>query len=36
MLTRMTVRNFKRFDDIEIELGPTVVFIGPSQRYLKF
>lgn len=31
MLTRLTVRNFKRFDDIEIELGNPVVFIGPNN-----
>ncbi len=31
MLTRMTVRNFKRFEDVEIELGNSVVFIGPNN-----
>ena len=31
MLTKLTVRNFKRFDDIEIELGNPVVFIGPNN-----
>jgi len=31
MLTRLRVRNFKRFDDVEIELGNTVVFIGPNN-----
>ena len=31
MLTKLTVRNFKRFDDAEIELGNPVVFIGPNN-----
>ncbi len=31
MLTRLTVRNFKRFEDVEIELGNPVVFIGPNN-----
>lgn len=31
MLERMIVRNFKRFDEIEIELGDAVVFIGPNN-----
>ena len=31
MLTRLTVRNFKRFQDAEIELGNPVVFIGPND-----
>ncbi len=31
MLTKMTVRNFKRFDDIEVELGNPVVFVGPNN-----
>ena len=31
MLTKLTVRNFKRFDDVEIELGNPVVFIGPNN-----
>jgi len=31
MLTRLIVRNFKRFDDIDIELGNPVVFIGPNN-----
>jgi ABC-type taurine transport system ATPase subunit len=31
MLTRMTVRNFKRFDSIEVELGNPVVLIGPND-----
>ena len=31
MLTRLIVKNFKRFDDATIELGKTVVFIGPNN-----
>ena len=31
MLTNLRVKNFKRLDDIEIELGNTVVFIGPNN-----
>ena len=31
MLTKVTVRNFKRFDEVEIELGNPVVFIGPNN-----
>src|SRR3989304_3057213 len=31
MLTKLTVRNFKRFDSIEVELGNPVVFIGPNN-----
>ena len=31
MLTNLTVRNFKRFDSVEIELGSPVVFIGPNN-----
>jgi ABC-type taurine transport system ATPase subunit len=31
MLTKLTVRNFKRFDEIEVELGSTVIFIGPNN-----
>ena len=31
MLTRLRLRNFKRFDDIDIELGQTVVFVGPNN-----
>jgi ABC-type lipoprotein export system ATPase subunit len=31
MLTRLRVRNFKRFDDIDIELGKAVVFVGPNN-----
>lgn len=31
MLTKLTIRNFKRFDDVAIELGNPVVFIGPNN-----
>ncbi len=31
MLTKLTVRNFKRFGEVEIELGNPVVFIGPND-----
>ena len=31
MLTRLIVRNFKRFDDVSIDLGNPVVFIGPNN-----
>ena len=31
MLTKITVRNFKRFGDVEVELGNPVVFIGPNN-----
>ena len=32
MLTKLTVRNFKRFgDEVEIELGNPVVFVGPNN-----
>ena len=31
MLTRLTVRNFKRFERAEIDLGSPVVFIGPNN-----
>lgn len=31
MLTRLVIRNFKRFDEVEIELGNPVVFIGPNN-----
>ena len=31
MLTKLIVRNFKRFDSVEIELGNPVVFIGPNN-----
>ena len=31
MLTRLTVRNFKRFGEVEVELGNPVVFVGPNN-----
>src|SRR3990172_3545980 len=31
MLTKLTVRNFKLFDEVEIELGERVVFVGPNN-----
>lgn len=31
MLHQLAVRNFKRFKEIEIELGDTVLFIGPNN-----
>ncbi|HUD99794.1 MAG TPA: AAA family ATPase [Bryobacteraceae bacterium] len=31
MLTKLTIRNFKRFATAEIELGNPVVFIGPNN-----
>ena len=31
MLTKLTIHNFKRFSDVEIELGNPVAFIGPNN-----
>lgn len=31
MLTRLRIKNFKRFGDAEVELGQSVVFIGPNN-----
>jgi energy-coupling factor transporter ATP-binding protein EcfA2 len=31
MLTKLIIRNFKRFGQVEIELGNPVVFIGPNN-----
>jgi ABC-type hemin transport system ATPase subunit len=31
MLTRIRIKNFKRFDDVDIDLGKTVVLIGPNN-----
>src|SRR5882724_4454784 len=31
MLTKLKIRNFKRFGSIEVELGNPVVFIGPNN-----
>lgn len=31
MLTKITIRNFKLFENVEIELGERVVFVGPNN-----
>ena len=31
MLTKLTIRNFKRFGEVDVELGNPVVFIGPNN-----
>ena len=31
MLTKLTIRNFKKFEQAEVELGKAVVFIGPNN-----
>ncbi|MBI4586494.1 MAG: AAA family ATPase [Planctomycetes bacterium] len=31
MLTKLVIRNFKRFEEVELELGKAVVFIGPNN-----
>lgn len=31
MITKFTISNFKRFAEVEIELGNSVVFIGPNN-----
>jgi ABC-type transport system involved in cytochrome c biogenesis ATPase subunit len=31
MLTKLTIRNFKKLDNVTIELGKAVVFIGPNN-----
>ena len=31
MLTKLTIRNFKLFSQVEIELGSNVVFVGPNN-----
>jgi energy-coupling factor transporter ATP-binding protein EcfA2 len=31
MLTKLTIRNFKVFDEVELELGDRVVLIGPNN-----
>jgi energy-coupling factor transporter ATP-binding protein EcfA2 len=31
MLTKLIVKNFKRFNEVEVELGNPVVFIGPNN-----
>lgn len=31
MLTKLTIRNFKQFEEVDIDLGDTVVLIGPNN-----
>ena len=31
MLTNISIRNFKRFEDVSVELGGPVMFIGPNN-----
>lgn len=31
MLSKLTIRNFKQFDEVEIDLASAVVFIGPNN-----
>lgn len=31
MLTRIRIRNFKKLEEVDIELGKTVVFVGPNN-----
>lgn len=31
MLTRLRIRNFKRFDDVDLDLGQSVVLVGPNN-----
>lgn len=31
MLTKLTIRNFKRFEDVVVDLGKSVVLIGPNN-----
>lgn len=31
MLNKLTIRNFKRFEEVEIELDNSVVFVGPNN-----
>jgi predicted ATP-dependent endonuclease of OLD family len=31
MLTQLIIRNFKLFDEVAIELGERVVFVGPNN-----
>jgi predicted ATPase len=32
MLTKLTIRNFKLFENVAVELGNLVVLIGPNIR----
>jgi len=31
VLTKLTIRNFKQFEEVDIDLGDTVVLIGPNN-----
>lgn len=31
MLTKLTIRNFKRFENVDVELASPVVFVGPNN-----
>lgn len=31
MLTKLTIRNFKRFEDVDVDLGKSVVLVGPNN-----
>src|SRR5260370_26401525 len=31
VLTKLKIRNFKRFDEVEVDLGKAVVLIGPNN-----
>jgi len=31
MLTKLRIQNFKQFDEVEIELGPIMVLVGPNN-----
>ena len=31
MLTKLTIKNFQRFDEAEVDLGKSVVLIGPNN-----
>ncbi|NOY59205.1 MAG: AAA family ATPase [Calditrichaeota bacterium] len=31
MITKIRIKNFKKLDDVEIDLGSAVVFVGPNN-----
>jgi predicted ATPase len=31
MLTKVAIRNVKRFDEVEVEVGNPVLFVGPND-----
>jgi len=31
MITRIKIKNFKMFEDVDIEVGSPVVFVGPNN-----